>query len=227
MNKRFPLILATAAILLGIVNSLMWVRQGARAAPLSNPDVPGLISYQGRLTDVAGNPLTGDYDVRFCLYAAPTGGTALWCETHATVTDTAVNVTYGVFSVMLGSVTPIPDSVFDEPELHLGVKVETDDEMAPRRQIVSVGYAYRAEAAGISGYEIVTSSVTVDPETVQDLTVSCPSGKKVLGGGFSTDDDVIVFRNHPRDSTAWETWVLNPTTQAEGLTVTVICAMAQ
>jgi len=148
MNKRHPAIAAIVVIgLLTIVNSLMLVRQSAGAAPSAAPDVPQLISYQGRLTDAAGNPLTGDYDVRFCLYDVPTGGSALWCETHAAVNDTAIPVTDGVFGVTLGSITSIPEPLFDEPELYLGVKVEGDAEMAPRRRVVSVGYAYRAEMA--------------------------------------------------------------------------------
>jgi hypothetical protein len=152
MNKRFVSILAIVAVVLGIANSLTLIRQSVGAAPLSAPDVPQLISYQGRLTDVASNPLTGDYDMRFCLYAEPTGGTALWCETRAAVNDTAISVNYGVFDVLLGSVTSIPDSVFDETELYLGVKVEGDAEMTPRRRVVSVGYAYRAEEASTANY---------------------------------------------------------------------------
>jgi hypothetical protein len=60
MNERFVLILAIGAILLGLVNSLLWVWRGAHAAPAAAPDVPQLIGYQGRLTDAASNPLTGD-----------------------------------------------------------------------------------------------------------------------------------------------------------------------
>jgi hypothetical protein len=152
MNKRFVSILAIVAIVLGIANSLLWVWRSAGAAPLSAPDVPQLIGYQGRLTDAASNPLTGQFDMRFCLYAEPTDGTALWCETHAAVNDTPILVSDGVFSVLLGSVTPIPESAFDELELYLGVKVESDDEMTPRRRVVSVGYAYRAEEASTANY---------------------------------------------------------------------------
>lgn len=138
MNKRFVSILAIAAIVLGIANSLMWVRQSAGAARLSASNVPRVISYQGRLTDAAGNPLTGDYAMRFCLYAEPAGGAPLWCE------ETTVHVNYGVFSVLLGSITPIPEALFDGSDRYLGVTVEGDEEMTPRRRIASVGYAYSA-----------------------------------------------------------------------------------
>jgi hypothetical protein len=120
---------------------------------LSAPSVPQLISYQGRLTDTAGNPLTGDYDMHICLYAEPAGGSALWCE------QATVSVSYGVFSRLLGSVNSIPDALFDGSNLYLGVKVGADDEMTPRRRVVSVGYAYRAESA-------------VDADTVDSMHAS-------------------------------------------------------
>jgi hypothetical protein len=86
-----------------------------------------------------------------------------------------------------------------------------------------------AAGNGLPGYELVSTSINVAPGTVQDLTVPCPAGKKVLGGGFNTDDDVVVFRNQPNaDGTAWETRASNPTEpQAMGLTVTAICATVQ
>jgi hypothetical protein len=144
MNERHSAIAAIVAIgLLSVVNSLILVRQSAGAAPLPAPDVPQLINYQSRLTDTAVSPLTGDHDMRLCLYAEPTGGTALLCDAHAAVNDTTIPVSDGVFSVLLGSVTSIPDSVFDESGLYVGVKVEGDAEMTPRRRVVSVGYAYR------------------------------------------------------------------------------------
>jgi hypothetical protein len=149
MNKRFLSIVAIVAIgLLSVANSLMLVRANVGAARLSAPSIPQLINYQGRLTDAAGNPIntTGEERIamRFCLYDTDVGGSPVdgWCETHA------VSVTYGVFSVLLGSDTLIPETVFDRTDLYLGVKVGNDDEMTPRRRVVSVGYAYRAEDTG-------------------------------------------------------------------------------
>ncbi len=149
MNRRFLSIAAIMAIgLLTVVNSLVLARQNASAAHLSAPNVPQLIGYQGRLTDADGNPLTGTYNMQFCLYDMDVGGTPVdgWCE------DQTVSVTDGVFSVLLGSVTPIPETVFDGTVCYLGVKVESDNEMTPRRQVVSVGYAYRAEESSTADY---------------------------------------------------------------------------
>jgi len=77
----------------------------------------------------------------FALYDVATGGMSLWCETQA------VNVTCGVFDALLGSVAPIPATAFGSTNLYLGVKVGSDSKMMPRRRVVSVEYAYKAEDA--------------------------------------------------------------------------------
>src|SRR5512136_444930 len=47
------------------------------AGTASAATVSQSITYQGKLTDAAGNPLTGTYSVRFSLYDVSTGGTVL------------------------------------------------------------------------------------------------------------------------------------------------------
>ena len=54
-------------------------------------------TYQGKLTDSAGVPLTGSYDMTFKLYDAATAG----AQVGSTVTLTGVNVSAGLFSVGL------------------------------------------------------------------------------------------------------------------------------
>lgn len=113
------------------------------SASLCWAEIPHLINYQGMLTDNEGNPLNEPRDLTFTIYDAPTNGTALWTESH-----TAVPIEDGLFNVILGgATTPIPDSVFDELERHLGIKVGADPELTPRIQLTSVGYAYRALVA--------------------------------------------------------------------------------
>ena len=60
--------------------------------------VPPEINYQGYLRDVDGNPINGPVKMTFSIYDVTSGGTALWTETH-----TDVDVTDGVYSVVLGS----------------------------------------------------------------------------------------------------------------------------
>jgi len=103
-----------------------------------NAQVPQVINYQGMLTDAGGVALSGSFVIEFKIYDAATAGIVLWTETRT------VTVTGGLFDVLLGSVTPIPYSVFDGNDKYLSLKVGADPEMTPRKRLVSVGYALRA-----------------------------------------------------------------------------------
>jgi hypothetical protein len=89
------------------------------------------ITYQGKLTDAAGNPLTGTYSVTFKLYGVSTGGTALAADTHT------VQASKGLFTTQI---TADP-GFFDGRALWLGVTVGADPEMTPRQELRPVPYA--------------------------------------------------------------------------------------
>ena len=101
---------------------------------------PGMINYQGKLTDNAGVPVSATVSIVFSIYGAATGGTPLWTETQSSVV-----VQDGIYNVLLGSTTSIPDAVFDGGDRWLGVKVGADSEMSPRQRIASVGYAINSD----------------------------------------------------------------------------------
>ena len=95
-----------------------------------------MLSYQGKLTDTFGLPVADTtYTRRFRLYAVPSGGTQFWKETQN------VRTKDGLFSVLLGSVTPI-GSVPDAGAAYLGMAVAGGAEMTPRLRIASAAYAY-------------------------------------------------------------------------------------
>ena len=77
----------------------------AIAGPSRAPTAPSacLISYQGRLADADGNPVTGKVNLEFRLYDVPTGGVPLWEEFWTG--GNAVDVSDGLFSVMLGGIS--------------------------------------------------------------------------------------------------------------------------
>jgi hypothetical protein len=102
---------------------------------------PNLVNYQGVLKDSGGNPLTGTYSITFSLYSVSSGGTALWTETQG-----SVSVSNGLFSVLLGSVTPLTPSEFSGTNRWLGVTVGGDPEMTPRQRIASVPFALKTPA---------------------------------------------------------------------------------
>lgn len=129
--------------------------------------VPPLIRYQGTLVDTTNVPLEGTYNLTFRLYAASSGGAAIWTETQP-----AIPISRGVFSVLLGQTTPLT-LPFDR-EYWLSTQVGIDAEMSPRQRLTSVPYAYRAEVA----------------DQVQDQ----PPGFEVDTGGTLTDGLIAYWK---------------------------------
>ena len=105
-------------------------------------EVPQMINYQGKLTTPAGAPVNDTIQMVFTIHRDDLVTTPLWSETQW------VEVLKGIFNVLLGSVNAIPDSVFDGNIRYLGVKVGDDPEIVPRKPIVSVAYAYKADTDG-------------------------------------------------------------------------------
>jgi hypothetical protein len=114
---------------------------------------PKLINYQGMLTrSDEKTPVTDDqYNLTFKIYGSFSGNDSLWTEHHLTV-----QVTNGLFNVILGSVTPL-DLPFDAP-YWLGIKVGDDPELSPRIQFTSVGYAFRAQKADTANVAVAAGS---------------------------------------------------------------------
>ncbi len=104
------------------------------------------INYQGKLTDPTGLAVAdGPYAMEFRLYTAVTGGTLLWTETLTGANE--VSVVNGLFSIMLGSTTPLSSVDFNQP-LFLSINVEGDGEMVPRKPFGTVPAAFEAQRVG-------------------------------------------------------------------------------
>lgn len=115
--------------------------------------VPQLINFQGILKDGFGNPVPDNsYSVTFTIYDAPTGGNVQWTETQS------VTTLNGLFTVLLGSTTPLPDSVFYDSSRYLGMAVSPDAEMTPRQRLSSVGYSYVSSQWTSAGQNLFTLS---------------------------------------------------------------------
>lgn len=137
--------------------------------------VPQLINYQGRLVDSGGSPVTGTKSIAFTIYDAATGGSILWQETQS------IQITDGLFNVLLGSINPIDDSVFNGDSRFLGIKVESDPEGSPRHQLVSVGYAFTADNLG-------GGAVNVDATGNVGIGTTGPSEKLDVAGGVKIEN---------------------------------------
>ena len=118
------------------------------------------INYQGKLTGATNIAVAdGTYTMVFNLYATSTGGTTLWTETRTA--GNKVTVTSGLFSVMLGSITSLAGVNFDQT-LYLGVTIEADSEMSPRKILGTVPAAFEANNAATVGGVASTSLVRND-----------------------------------------------------------------
>ena len=132
--------------------------------------VPQMINYQGKITAPTGALVDTTISMTFAIYTDSIGTDSLWSETQASVV-----VQKGVFSVLLGSVVLIPDSIFDGSIRYLAIKVGSDPEMSPRKAIVSVAYAMRAGTVeGTTGGTIHGDVALVD--SLADTTFSIVDG---------------------------------------------------
>ncbi len=85
---------------------------------------------------------------------------------------------------------------------------------------------------GVSGWEIVTVTleITINPGAFQNLVASCPTGKKLTGGGGSAavtiNSDFALVRSRPLDDDSWQASWTNVDTVArtEDFTTYAICA---
>ena len=128
--------------------------------------IPQQINYQGRLLD-SGNPKNGMVSMTFSFYNDPTS--TLEGNKIGTYTETHnVNVSSGIFSVNIGSITAIPASIFNGTTVYINVHIGSDD-LTPRPRVTSSGYAYNAEKLG--GYEY---AAFVDTFTTTTQTIAGP-----------------------------------------------------
>jgi hypothetical protein len=103
--------------------------------------VPMYINYQGYLEDSLGGPIDDSLVLTFKIYEFPTSGDPLWAEGRG------VTIENGVFDVVLGTYSYIPDSVFIGEEnrwMELSVEGEV---LWPRTMIGMVPYAYKAHVS--------------------------------------------------------------------------------
>lgn len=122
---------------LALLVALAWTSPAAAQVPL-------LLSYQGVLTDNAGNLVAdGSYDVTFRICTASAGGVALFTEAHTGAS--AVPVVNGGFTVLLGSLASLT-LPFDIP-YWLEIEVAGGGgPLTPRVRLTSAPYAYMARS---------------------------------------------------------------------------------
>jgi len=111
--------------------------------------VPGLISYQGKLTDNTGTPVEGAQNMTFRLYNNSGGGTELWSETQV-----GVPVTGGIYDVRLGLVTALNKGLFAGDAVYLQVEIDNGSSwevLSPRQRLTATAFAFKAADAETLG----------------------------------------------------------------------------
>jgi site-specific recombinase XerD len=144
----------------------------------ANVSPPRILSFQGRLADNNDTPITAKTNLRFGIYNSQTasGSAMLWQEVDSVTPDEN-----GIFSVTLGSGTPIPQSLFGQnAALFIGISVGTDAELVPRQQIATVAYATNSEL--LQGMPAITQPNAGTANVVLALD---SSGNLTIGGTAS------------------------------------------
>ncbi|ETR70809.1 MAG: hypothetical protein OMM_08541 [Candidatus Magnetoglobus multicellularis str. Araruama] len=110
--------LTTMTIILTLIASIIYAQ-----------NIPQKISFQGRLIDAnTQKPVTAEKNFTFKI--------GNWIEEHI-----KVQVSNGLYSVILGSINPIPLDLFNNWQANMKILVD-GKEMAPDIEMVSVPYAF-------------------------------------------------------------------------------------
>lgn len=159
--------------------------------------VPELINYQGKLTDVNGNPLDGMHKLEFNIWDQASLGTKLW----GPQTFTGVQVIQGHFNVILGprdgSARSIVDAVADSVR-YLEILVD-DSVISPRQRILSAPYAIQAEKAALATHH---SNVVPIGSIMPFFGIEAPAGWLMCDGSEidgGTNPELTDLVNYLRD----------------------------
>ena len=160
------------------------------AAQVCLGQVPETISFQGLLTDGSGNIVPdGPYDLSFSVYDTDSGGIALWTEAHA-----AVDVSDGIFGVVLGSTTPLA-LAFDK-QYWLGIAVSGGSELSPRTILTAAAYSLNARSvvdnavgsATIADGAVATADLADNAVSTAKVQDGAVTGAKIADGTILTAD---------------------------------------
>jgi hypothetical protein len=119
-------------------------------------EIPRMINYQGIVTDSAGVPLNElGASFEFGIYDQSVLGNMLWQEGPV-----VMDITDGLLSHPLGSIVPLPDSLFT----HYGeiwIELTVNAEALPRAQLMANGYAFRVSTVDSASGGSITGEVEV------------------------------------------------------------------
>ncbi|MCC6189969.1 MAG: hypothetical protein IT318_13120 [Anaerolineales bacterium] len=175
---------SSVLLIISIALSVLNVASVLSAPLRTTVTVPNEVGFEGYLAGGEGDPLPDDaYELTFRVYTAGVDGTVLYTETQT------ITTTNGLYSALIGSVTPLPANLFDG-ERWIGVTVDQDDELTPRTRVASVPFALNAENANTAGSAesaeaVAWAGVTGKPAGFAD-DIDNDSGGDITGVGAGT-----------------------------------------
>lgn len=153
---------------------------------------------QGTLRDQQNKAVPdGNYSLRFALYTAATGGTAIWQETQS-----SVQVQNGVFTAKLGAVTAIPTSVNFTQQYYVGITVTGQGaELAPRIELTAAPYALALRGSeNVFGGSGNVGIGTLNPSQKLDVSGNIRATGNIQAGTHLTVQDSVTLRTRMRFS---------------------------
>ena len=188
------LVLATTAMAIFAYNQIVSQARPSSAATALTPPKRQL-SFQGRLTDSGGTPITTAVNVVFKLFNALSGPTQLYTTGTCSITPDQD----GIFNTLLGDTVcgaEITSTVFtDNRDVYLEITVGAET-LTPRQQIATVGYALNSET--LQGYP-ASSAATINTVPVVDnsgnINIAAPSPSLISSSGtFSVQGQVLALK---------------------------------
>ncbi|MFA5843198.1 MAG: site-specific integrase, partial [Candidatus Gracilibacteria bacterium] len=188
------LVLATTAMAIFAYNQIISQARPSSAATTLTPPKRQL-SFQGRLTDSGGTPITTAVNVVFKLFNALSGPTQLYTTGTCSITPDQD----GIFNTLIGNTVcgaEITSTVFtDNRDVYLEITVGAET-LTPRQQIATVGYALNSET--LQGYP-ASAAATINTVPVVDnsgnINIAATSPSIISSAGtFSVQGQVLSLK---------------------------------
>ena len=154
-------------------------------------DAPNRLGYQGRLLDASGAPVAGTVSITYAIFAASSGGTALWSESQT------LGLTDGFYATFLGDGTALPPGLFDGSERYLEMSIGGGGTLTPRQRITAVPYALGAtnatRATTAASADALSGTLSGDVTGGQGTTAIAALQGNAVSAAHPADGQILKF----------------------------------